>query len=169
MMFPPKLLSHRPILCGLFSLFLLCFSICSLISEASSPLQNFSPISQISHPIHPHPSPSLKLHPHPFIDSPSPIHLNRFTLTHSPSPSHILKGFWVWVKILQKRNSVDVGGFSSVGVSANCKVGFDQCIRVFVFVFLFSLCKKKRDSACVCVWVLIKELLLMFAEVMVFF
>ena len=59
-----------------------------------------------------------------------------------------------------------MGGFSSVGVSANCKVGFDQCIRVFVFVFLFSLCKKKRDSACVCV--LIKELLLMFAEVIFF-
>ena len=48
-------------------------------------------------------------------------------------------------------------------------MGFDQCIRVFVFVFLFSLCKKKRDSACVCVWVLIKELLLMFAEVMILF
>ena len=38
-----------------------------------------------------------------------------------------------------------------------------------MFVFFFSLCKKKRDSACVCVWVLIKELLLMFAEVMIFF
>ena len=36
-----------------------------------------------------------------------------------------------------------------------------------MFVFLFYLCKKKRDSACVCV--LIKELLLMFAEVMIFF
>ena len=35
-----------------------------------------------------------------------------------------------------------------------------------MFVFLFSLCKKKRDSACVCV--LIKELLLMFAEVIFF-
>ena len=45
-------------------------------------------------------------------------------------------------------------------------VGFDQCIRfLFLFVFLFSLCKKKRDLACVCVWFLIKELLLMFAEV----
>ena len=70
---------------------------------------------------------------------------------------------------MQKLSSVDVGGFSSVGVGANCKVGFDQYIRVFLFVFLFSLCKKKRDSACVCVWVLIKELLLMFAEVMIFF
>ena len=36
-----------------------------------------------------------------------------------------------------------------------------------MFVFLFSLYKKKRDSACVCV--LIKELLLMFAEVMIFY
>ena len=83
MMFPPKLLSHQPILCGLFSLFLLCFSICSLISEASSPLQNFSPISQISHPIHPHPSPSLKLHPHPFTltDSPLPIHPHPHTFS----------------------------------------------------------------------------------------
>ena len=35
-----------------------------------------------------------------------------------------------------------------------------------MFVFLFSLCKKKRDSACICV--LIKELLLMFVEVMIF-
>ena len=70
---------------------------------------------------------------------------------------------------MQKRSSVGVGGFSSIGVGADCKVGFDQCIRVFVFVFLFSLYKKKRDSTCVCVWVLIKELLLMFAEVMIFF
>ena len=152
MMFPPKLLSHQPILCGLFSLFLLCFSICSLISEASSPLQNFSPISQISHPIHPHPSPSLKLHPHPFINSPSPIHLNRFTLTHSPSPSHILKGFWVWVKILQKRNSVDVGGFSSVGVSGDSALSVlvltVRWVLINVLEFLclcfFSLSARKR-------------------------
>ena len=208
MIFPPKLLSHQPILRGLFSLFLVCFSIYSLISKASSPspkflihLRNFSPISvfeishpihspistdspsaisisEISHPIHPHPSqpihpqpsPSLKLHdhpftlthspihPHPFTDSSSPHpftltdHPHPFTLTDSPSPhpftltnspspistdslSPILKVFWVWVKILQKR--------SFVGVGADCQVGFDQCIRVFVFVFLFSLCKKR--------------------------
>ena len=104
--------------------------ICSLlISEASSPkflcdhLRNFWTHLNLLNfsPIHPHPSPSLKLHPHPFTltdsSSPSPI------LTDSPSP--ILKSFWVWVQILQKRSSVGVGGFSSVGVGANCKVGFD--------------------------------------------
>ncbi|KAK7849902.1 40s ribosomal protein s20-1 [Quercus suber] len=110
-------------------------------------LQNFSPISisisisEISHPIdphpsqlihpHPHPSPSLKLHPHSFTDSPSLIHPH---LTHSPSPSPIstdspspiLKGFWVWVQILQKRSSVNVGGFSSVGVGADCTNTWDR-------------------------------------------
>ena len=94
MIFPPKLLSHQPILRGLFSLFLVCFSIYSLISEASSPSPKFLTRFTLTH------SP---IRPHPFIDS--------------PSPSPILKGFWGWVKILQKR--------SSVGVGANCKVGFD--------------------------------------------
>ena len=148
MIFPPKLLSHQPILRGLFSLFLVCFSIYSLISEASSPSPKFLTRFTLTH-----------LHRWSFTLTHSPIRPHPFI--DSPSPSPILKGFWVWVKILQKR--------SSVGVGADCKVGFDQCIRVFVFAFLFSLYKKKRDSACVCVWVLIKELLLMFAEVMIFF
>ena len=119
---------------------------------------------------------SLKLHRLSKISHPSPKFLTRFTLTHlhrwsftlthssirphpftltdSPLPIHphphtFSRVFGFWVKILQKRSSVDVGGFSSVGVSANCKVGFDQCIRFFLFVF---------DSACVCVWVLINVL-----------
>ena len=58
---------------------------------------------------------------------------------------------------MQKRSSVGVGGFSFVGVGVDCKVGFDQCIRVFVFVLLLSLCKKNRDLACVCVWVLYRD------------
>ena len=111
---------------SIHSLFLICSL---LISEASSPkflcdhLRNFWTHLNLLNfsPIHPHPSSSLKLHPHPFTltdsSSPSPI------LTDSPSP--ILKSFWVWVQILQKRSSVGVGGFSSVGVGANCKVGFD--------------------------------------------
>ena len=37
LLFPPKLLSHPSHFFVLFSLFLLCFSICSLLSEASSP------------------------------------------------------------------------------------------------------------------------------------
>ena len=86
MMFPRKLLSHQPILCGLFSLFLLCFSICSLISETSSPLRNFSPISEISHPIHPHPS--KPIHAHPFTLTHSSIRPHPFTLTNSPLPIH---------------------------------------------------------------------------------
>ena len=37
LLFPPKFLSHPSHFFVLFSLFLLCFSICSLLSEASSP------------------------------------------------------------------------------------------------------------------------------------
>ena len=81
MIFPPKLLSHQPILRGLFSLFLVCFSIYSLIFEASSPspkflthlhLRNFSPDS---------PSPISIAEA-----SPSPIH--QFALTYSSIHPH---------------------------------------------------------------------------------
>ena len=156
--FPPKLLSHQHILRGLFSLFLLCFWVSpfSFLSlKLHCHLRNFSPDSPS--PIHPHPSPSLKLHspirPHPFTDSPSPI----------------LKGFWVWVwvKILQRRSSVGVGGFSFVGVGADCKVDLINVLEFLCLCFFSLSARKKRDSACVCV--LIKELLLMFAEVMIFF
>ena len=84
---PETSLSSKLFAQALLSLFLLCFSLCSLSTQSSeiSPiseishslklhrhLQNFSSISEISHP-----SPSPK-----FLTRFTLTHLNRFTLSH---------------------------------------------------------------------------------------
>ena len=115
MIFPPKLLSHQPILRGLFSLFLVCFSIYSLISEASSPSPKFLTRFTLTH-LH-HWSFTLthsSIRPHPFTltDSPLPIHPHphpfsrvfgfglRFCKNEAPSVL-VLTVRWVLINVLE--------------------------------------------------------------------